>query len=190
MTPQSRTDAVRNRERLLRSARSVFAERGTDAALIDVARHAGFGVGTVYRHFPTHQALLEAVLLDGFESLRLLGLEPAAADPDAALVDWLRAFVAHLTEFRGLAASVLSSLHDETSQLSQSCQGMRETAALLLARAQREGTIRADLDVSTLLRLANAVALTVDQVPEKVATLLPYLLDGLRRRDEAPPPEH
>jgi AcrR family transcriptional regulator len=184
MARQGRSDAARNRQILLNSAHTVFAEHGTaDVSLNDVARHAGLGVGTVYRHFPTRGALLEAVLTERFESLRALAADlRAAPSPDAALADWLEAFVAHLTEYRGLAAMVMPSLHDETSALSVSCRGMRRDAAELLERAQREGTIREDLTLPVLLRLANAVALTVDQVPEKVEAMLSFLLDGLRRR--------
>ncbi|MEX5632712.1 TetR/AcrR family transcriptional regulator [Parafrankia sp. FMc2] len=185
----------RNREWLLAAARAVFAEKGANASLYDVAKRAGLGTGTVYRHFPTREALLEGVLLDHFEALRVSAVDladaSAAPAPDEALTEWLRQFIVHLTEYRGLAAEVMSVLHDGASSLSLSCLEMRAAGAALLCRAQQSGTMRADLDMSTLLKLANAIALTAEQTSGHAAgqnashaadDLLGYLLDGLRRR--------
>ncbi|WP_035951989.1 TetR/AcrR family transcriptional regulator [Parafrankia sp. EUN1f] len=184
-----RTDARRNREWLLAAARAVFAEKGADASLYDVAKQAGLGTGTVYRHFPTREALLEAILLDHFEALRVAAVSLADASatpslsPDDALAEWLRQFIVHLTEYRGLATEVMSVMHDGVSPLSLSCQEMRAAGADLLCRAQQSGTMRADLDMSTLLKLVNAIALTAEQTAgHSAGHLLGYLLDGLRRR--------
>ncbi|WP_261568927.1 TetR/AcrR family transcriptional regulator [Frankia gtarii] len=179
-----RTDVLRNRERLLTAARAVFAEQGADASLYEVAKRAGLGTGTVYRHFPTREALLAAVLLDHFEALRVSAVSlTEARSPDEALTDWLQQFVSHLAEYRGLAMEVMPVLHDGVSSLSLACQNMRAAGAVLLSRAQRDGSIRADLSMSTLLKLINAIAVTAETVSSSEAhVLLDYLLDGLRRR--------
>ncbi|EIV92448.1 TetR/AcrR family transcriptional regulator [Frankia sp. QA3] len=179
-----RTDVLRNRERLLTAARAVFADVGADASLYEVAKRAGLGTGTVYRHFPTREALLEAVLLDHFEALRVSAVNLVeVGSPDDALADWLQQFISHLAEYRGLAREVMSVLHDGVSPLSVSCQDMRAAGAVLLSRAQRDGTMRADLDMSTLLKLINAIALTVEETESgQGVDLLGYLLEGLRRR--------
>src|SRR5881227_1228774 len=99
-----RADARRNYERLLAAARAAFAEHGVDASLDDIARSAGVGPGTLYRHFPTRHALLEAVLGDAQATLlaeaEKLATEP---DPDAALLTWMRGLATHSRTFRGLA---------------------------------------------------------------------------------------
>ncbi|MCM3921195.1 TetR/AcrR family transcriptional regulator [Frankia sp. AiPs1] len=179
-----RTDALRNRERLLTAARAAFTDAGADASLYEVAKRAGLGTGTVYRHFPTREALLEAVLLDHFEALRVAAVNLAeVGPPDDALADWLQQFISHLGEYRGLAREVMSVLHDGVSPLSMSCQDMRAAGAVLLSRAQRDGTMRADLDMSTLLKLANAVALTAEETDSgRGVDLLGYLMEGMRRR--------
>lgn len=97
-----RADARRNHERLLTEARAAFAEHGTDAPLEEVARRAGLGIGTLYRHFPTRADLLNAVFQEALAALLHRSHELAgAAEPCRALVEWLRALIAHAGEYRG-----------------------------------------------------------------------------------------
>src|SRR5713226_3720268 len=101
--PPLRADARENREHLVAAARVAFAEQGADASLIDIARRAGVGSATLYRHFPTREALLEAAYRDQIGSLVTLAQElPAAAAPLDALVAWLNAFAAYTTTCRGM----------------------------------------------------------------------------------------
>src|SRR5213083_2740800 len=102
-----RADARRNYERLLAAARAAFAEHGVDASLDDIARSAGVGPGTLYRHFPTRQALLERVLQEA-QGVLVAAAEADAdlADPHAALVSWLRRLADHSMSFRGLAEAL------------------------------------------------------------------------------------
>ncbi|SNQ48332.1 Transcriptional regulator, TetR family [Frankia canadensis] len=178
-----RADAARNRARVLSAARSVFAAQGADASLHEVARFAGVGVGTVYRHFATREALLEAVLSDRFESLRQLAAEPAAGlSAEDALLEWIGAFVRHLTAYRWLASSLMPTLHHESSLLYQACREMRMAVDGLLRAAQAAGSFRSDLDTSTLLKLINAIALTAEQTSDDGARLLDFVMTGLRPR--------
>jgi AcrR family transcriptional regulator len=167
MSDTKRADGQRNHERLLDEARAAFAEHGTDVSLRDVARRAGVGIGTLYRHFPTRDALIEAAFRHGLEDLaaragRLLDAE----SPGDALSEWLLAFAGGSTRYQGLPGSLLAALRDETSGLYESCDTMKDAAGRLLARAQRAGAIRPDLTVGELLSLTTAVAWAAQQTPQ------------------------
>jgi AcrR family transcriptional regulator len=178
-----RTDALRNHERLLAAARAVYAAQGVDASLKDVAQRAGLGVGTVYRHFPTREALQEAVLSDHLETLRERAVQLAgASSPADALITWLGEFITHFTEYRGLARAFLPTIYDKATPLGRACADMRAAGATLLEQAQRDGVVRADLEMGTLLRLVSGIAMATDDAPDLAATLLPWLIDGVRRR--------
>lgn len=181
-----RADARRNYGRLLAEAGAVVAEQGTDASLEEVARRAGVGIGTLYRHFPTREALLEALLRDRFDGLAsyaedLLG----ADDPFDALVAWLRRIAKGTVAYRGLAQAMMAALQDEASDLYVSCHGMRAGGQALLARAQKAGEVRPDVRPEDVLYLAGMVATATEQVPGDAALhdrLFTYVIDGLRAR--------
>ncbi len=178
-----RADARRSYERLVAAAAGVFAEQGTGAALDDIAKRAGIGNATLYRHFPTRQDLVQALLAGRYDELRAAA-ERATGSPDplTALTSWLRSFIGHVTTYRGLAATVMESGRDPETQLSASCQRMREAAAVLLARAQDAGVVRADLTVTELLCLTNAVAVAAERQPQDTVTrYLSLLVEGLQR---------
>jgi AcrR family transcriptional regulator len=177
-----RADARRSYERLLSAAAEVFAEQGTSAALDDIAKRAGVGNATLYRHFPDRRDLVQALLASRYDELRETA-ESGLDDPDplTALAGWLRSFIAHVTTYRGLAASVLDATRDPGTELPASCQGMRTAAAKLLSRAQAAAAIRSDLTVTDLLCVTNAIAVAAEQQPEDTtARLLAYLIEGLQ----------
>lgn len=177
-----RADARRNLQRLLDEARAVFAERGTEASLEDIARRAGVGIGTLYRHFPSRQELVEAAFYDGIDALRVRAEELATAEPPhEALTTWMRECAAYASESRGVVESIKTGVIDEHSPLGSTCGRMRVAANDLLVRAQRAGTIRADLRVADLLRLVNGIAWVSEQTPGADATgrLLTFLTEGL-----------
>lgn len=151
-----RADARRNRDALLAAARAVFAERGPDAPLDEVAKRAGTGNATMYRHFPTRQDLIVAVYADEVATLCRLGPELLAAhEPGTALFAWLREFVAHVATKRELARSVTdgrSALFEEWHA------AMTATGRDLLAEAARSGAVRPDVTVADLLALAMGIA--------------------------------
>ncbi|MGW8762754.1 TetR/AcrR family transcriptional regulator [Streptomyces sp. NPDC055815] len=179
-----RADAHRNRERILKAAGEVVSEEGTQASLRDVARRAGVGLGTLYRHFPTRDALLETLLRTGFDQLteeagRLLDASPP---PERALAEWLGEFTFRAGAFRGLPASLMATLDDPDSALHASCVAMREAGGRLLRAAQQTGRIRPDVDGTDLFALANALSWIADQAPSIAARrdhLLTLIMDGL-----------
>jgi AcrR family transcriptional regulator len=159
MTASMRADGRRNYERLLDEARAAFAEHGTEVSLRDVARRAGVGIGTLYRHFPTREALIEAAMRHGLDGLRTLAGELLDSEPAGdALATWLLAFATGSTRYQGLPASLIAALYDENSDLHLSCQAMRAAAAHLLDRAQQAGQVRRDITVDELLALVTGIA--------------------------------
>ncbi|MFL6603635.1 MAG: TetR/AcrR family transcriptional regulator [Steroidobacteraceae bacterium] len=154
-----RADAKRNYDHLLAVARDVFTEQGADASLRDVARRAGVGLGTLYRHFPTREALLETLLRESFDALtaRARELETSSAS-DEALVSWLREIIAFTHENRGVIALMMGAIEDLDSALHGSCVTLRAAGAALLERAQAEGNARADLNGAELFDLIAALA--------------------------------
>jgi AcrR family transcriptional regulator len=181
---QVRTDARRNYDQLLDVARVAFAEHGTEASLREVARRAGVGIGTLYRHFPNREALLEALLRSNFDELRVQAEALLAGDePREALLSWLTRLATGSTAYRGLPESVMAALRDEGSQLHGSCVAMREAGGRLLSRAQAAGEVRADVTANELLALAAGVAWASEQSggPDGlIHRLLSYAMDGLR----------
>jgi AcrR family transcriptional regulator len=161
-----RADARKNYDHLLEVARRVVAEQGADASLRDVSRRAGVGIGTLYRHFPTREALLEALLREGFDNVTVKAAEFEKSEAaDQALISWLREMVALTYNHRGVLASMATAIDDENSALHASCVKLRASGAQLLARAQEAGKARQDIDGTDLLALVSALAWLNDQAP-------------------------
>jgi AcrR family transcriptional regulator len=179
-----RADARRNYERLLSAAVATFAEHGADtASLEEIARRAGVGIGTLYRHFPTRQDLLEAVYTDQVTALRDRAAELMLTEPpEAALADWLRALMAFGSTKRSLTTALLQTL-DRDSELLTSCGAiLRESTTELLERAQRAGTARTDVTGTDVLRLAHGVSMAADWAPGdpgQAERMLAMVIDGL-----------
>ncbi|WP_327270582.1 TetR/AcrR family transcriptional regulator [Streptomyces sp. NBC_01218] len=186
-----RADARRNHDRLVGEARTLFAEQGTDASLEDLARRAGVGIGTLYRHFPTRHALMNAVFQDALADLLDRSYALARAEhPCRALVEWLGAIVRHAGEYRGLAQGLLAASTDATSALAPCHVPLREAGARLLARAQESGAVRADVSIGDLLQLTNAIALAAEKNPGDPGLadrLLLLTLRGLEGREDTAP---
>lgn len=159
-----RADAQKNYEHLLAVASAVVTTDGAAASLRDIARKAGVGLGTLYRHFPTREALLEALLRASFDALtaNAVELENATALDDA-LVSWLRDVVACAHNYQGVITAMMAAMADEQSALHASCVTMRAAGARLLARAQAAGLARTDMDGEDLFSLAAALAWLGDQ---------------------------
>ncbi|MFG1649490.1 TetR/AcrR family transcriptional regulator [Micromonospora sp. NPDC049275] len=167
-------------------ARTVIGKEGIQASLREIARRAEVGLGTLYRHFPTREALLEALLRQEFDRLAAeaghLLTQPAPAE---ALRTWMGDFVQNSSAFRGLPASMLATLADERSPLHASCQAMREAGTQLLARAQGAGDIRSDVDGTDLFALVNAVGWVAEQDPtlaDRREKMLALVIDALAFR--------
>ncbi|MGI5457365.1 TetR/AcrR family transcriptional regulator [Streptomyces sp. CA-249302] len=161
-----RADARRNYERLLAEARAAFAAHGTDASLEDVARRAGVGIGTLYRHFPNRHALLSAVFEDAVNDLLTRAHElRRSPEPCTALVTWLGEIVSQAGEYRGLSRALMAVTTDRTSPLSRCSAPIREAGEALLRRAQEAGKVREDVAITDLLQLTHAIALAAEESP-------------------------
>jgi len=182
-----RRDALRNRARVLAAAEAVFAELGLKAPVEEVARRAGVGVGTVCRHFPTKQALVEAVLEAMYESL-LGDAQRALTHPDAgaAFSTFFVQLAAFQARHRALAEQMATTI-DLPMSAQPTRQQLRVAIAQLVANAQAAGTIRADIgpaDIAMLFSgVAHSAALAGDLEPMLRQRYLTIILDGLRPLD-------
>lgn len=161
-----RADAQKNYDHLLETGRDVVAEQGAEASMREVARRAGVGIGTLYRHFPSREALLEALLRESFDQLTAkAGAFVTLASAGNALVSWLREMVALTHSHRGVIAAMTAAIAEPDSALHASCVSLRASGAQLLARAQEQGEARSDIDGTDLLALVSALAWLNDQPP-------------------------
>jgi len=159
-----RSDARKNYSHLLSIARDAITEHGADASLRDIARRADVGLGTLYRHFPTREALLEALLRTRLDELtQKAGELDTSRAPDAALVSWFHDAVAFSRSYSGVVDLMAAALADSDSALHASCTTVRSAGARLLLRAQTEGMARADIDGTDLFALIGALAWLGDQ---------------------------
>jgi AcrR family transcriptional regulator len=178
-----RADARRNYERLLAAARDAFTEHGTDAHLDDIARRAAVGPGTLYRHFPTREALLAAVYRGDVEQMAVRAGELCQTlSPDEALTAWLGLQLEYIKHKRGLGAAVKTMLGADSETLAWCRETMRGALRGLLTRAQADGMVRSDVDAADVLRLVHAVGMASESAPEDADRLLAIVLDGLRPR--------
>ncbi|MEV0521770.1 TetR/AcrR family transcriptional regulator, partial [Nonomuraea sp. NPDC050405] len=163
--------------------------RGAEASLEEIARRAGVGSATLHRHFPSRQRLLEALFRDKVDTLCAAARDLAGGpDPGQALVTWLHAVATHVVTNRGLAASLLHGAQDGAQDgdpvLGATCHTMIVDAGQeLLTRARQAGAVRADVSITELLRLVNAICLTVEDEPDgavQADRLLALVLGGVR----------
>ena len=177
-----RADARRNYDKVVAAARQAFGERGASTSLEDIARRAGVGIGTLYRHFPTRQALLEAVYLDEVESLSRSAAEFAGLPPWEGLVGWLHRFVDYLATKQALAEQMLEYM-DRSAPFFQGCRTLMYAAGEpLLARAQAAGVVRPDIDFPEITQMVMGISRLPSAEPDAVKHILDIALDGLRYR--------
>ncbi|MFI5841380.1 TetR/AcrR family transcriptional regulator [Catenuloplanes sp. NPDC051500] len=152
-TRPQRADARRNYDALLRAAREVFAVKGTEASLEEIARTAGVGIGTLYRNFPARQDLFEAVYVGEVEQLCRLADEVAARPPWEALQTWLRAFVGYAATKR----AIKEALNMESAMFMNCRADMYAAGQPLFDRAQAAGVVRADASFDDVLRMVSGI---------------------------------
>jgi AcrR family transcriptional regulator len=178
-----RADALRNYEALITAAREAFAEGGTATSLEEIARRAGVGIGTLYRHFPSRQDLLEAVYVGEVEALRQSAEELAEREPWDALVEWLHGFIGYMAAKQALAGALLDYL-DPGSDFFRGCRGAFFAAGEpLLARAQEAGVVRQDTNISEVIQMVSGIAKIPSGDPEQISHILDMAIDGLRHRE-------
>lgn len=177
-----RADAKKNYDQVLAVAAQVVAEQGADASLRDIARRAEVGLGTLYRHFPTREALLEVLLRTTMDELTRKATDiEATCAPDEALLTWSRLAVAFTHTFRGVVDLMATAMEDENSALHASCTKVRADGARLLLRAQDAGLARKDIDGADLLSLIAALGWLNDQpsFAPRAAHLFDVIADAL-----------
>ena len=179
---QLRADARQNHARLITAATAAFAERGADAPLEDIARRAGVGIGTLYRHFPTRTDLQAAVFRSQVIAVCSQGdaLLADQASSGEAFAAWMRNLAGYLVTKRGLSHALIEAIGIESELISSCWMAMRQTTERLLANAQEAGVIRTDVDATDVMRLVHGVTVSTEKAPERSEMLLSIMLDGLR----------
>jgi AcrR family transcriptional regulator len=158
-----RADAKKNYNHLLAVAREVVTEHGADVSMRDIARRAKVGLATLFRHFPTREALFEALLRTNLDALtQRSGELEASTSPDEALLSWFREWVAFALSYRGVVAMMAAAHTNPDSALYASCAAVHSASGRLLRRAQAEGTARTDMDGDDLFGLMSALGWLVD----------------------------
>jgi AcrR family transcriptional regulator len=177
-----RADARRNYEKVLNAAREAFAEGGESTALEEIARRAGVGIGTLYRHFPNRQALLEALYVGEVEEMCRSAAELEGGDPWEALNGWFERFIAYIGTKRALADE-LSNYLDSDASLFQVCRtALFEAGEPLLKSAQEAGVVRPDVTIGEVIQMVVGIAKIPAKDPQQNQHILRIALDGLRYR--------
>jgi AcrR family transcriptional regulator len=175
-----RADARRNYDKLVTTAREVFAEQGSAATLEEISRRAGVGIGTLYRHFPTRENLVEAAYLDGVEEICAAVARHDGKDPWDALKGWLLELVGFAATKRVLADEMLTLL-DRDAPVFKNCSGaIYDAAEPLLKRAQAAGEVRDDVDITDVTKMVSGIAAIRTADAEQIDRILGLALDGLR----------
>ncbi len=177
-----RADSIRNREKLLKAASEVFLAGGPEASLEAVARTAGVGIGTLYRHFPTREALFQAVYRHEVDELVEFADRLAQTEaPVAALRTWLRASVQMVATKRGMVAALAPALDSSAEIYVDSGARIRKALAEMMERAVAAGAIRSEVSSEDLLRVMISLCYSGDQPgwQDSVIRLLDVFLDGL-----------
>jgi AcrR family transcriptional regulator len=181
--PRARSDARRNRAKVLEAAQEAFAEGGLLVPLDEIARRAGVGAGTVYRHYPSKEALFEAVILSRVEEHVAEAESLAtAADPGQAFFDFLR----HLIEHGGMKRDLVDALAGagaDVSAISRATASLRSAVGSLLVRAQQTGAVRGSIGVDDLMTLLAGTFMATQRHPDDPALrdrVWAVVFDGLR----------
>ncbi len=179
-----RADARANHDKLVDAARALFTEKGTSVPLEDVAERAGVGIGTLYRHFPTRQALLEDVYVDEVEAMARAAADLAQLPPWDALSQWLHQYLGFAATKRALNEALMET--DPNSVVLLSCRtAIAGAGTALVERAQRAGVVRSDTNFMDVVRMVGAIAMVPTEDQEQNRRLFELALDGLRYHPHA-----
>ena len=180
-----RADARRNYDKVVAAAREAFGERGASTSLEDIAGRAGVGIGTLYRHFPNRQSLLEAVYLGEVQDLARSAEGFADLPPWEGLVGWLHRFTGYLATKQALSHELLEYM-DRGAPLFTECRSLMYGAGEpLLQRAQEAGVVRPDIDLPQVVQMVMGISRVPLSDPDEVSHILDIALDGLRYRPAA-----
>lgn len=185
-----RSDVVRNRGRLIAAAREVFGEGGTDTSLDAVARRAGVGIGTLYRHFSTRDALFQAVYLHEVDELvALAGALDAEPDAVGALRRWVHANIGMIATKRGMLVALAPSPDHSKELFAESRERLLGALDSLMERARRAGSLRSDIAADAVLRAFYGICYSQDEADwhDNATRLVDVFLDGLRAGPQLSP---
>jgi AcrR family transcriptional regulator len=177
-----RADARRNYDKLLDAARDAFTEDGAEAKLDDIARRAGVGAGTLYRHFPTRQHLLEAVYVGEVQEMCSSADDLAGLPPWDALVEWLRRYLSFAATKRAVAGQLVGYIDHDAEVFRSSREALVGAGDALVRRAQEAGVLRPDTSFGEIGRLVGSIAGIQATDPGELERMLAIVLDGLRSR--------
>jgi AcrR family transcriptional regulator len=173
-----RADARRNFDALLGAAREAFAANGTAASLEDIARRAGVGIGTLYRNFPTRDALVETVYVEEVEAVVRAATEASSLEPWDAVEAWLRRFVSYV----GTKKALLEGLNKDSPVLMSCRTSLYAAGEPLIERAQQAGELRDDASIGDVIRMVSGIAGVAFDDDEQRDRVIAMAIDGLRAR--------
>jgi len=177
-----RADAKRNYDKVVAAAKETFAETGASASLEAIARRAGVGIGTLYRHFPTRQALLEAVYVGEVQQLCSTAQELLALDPWEGFEALSHRLLGYLATKKALAHELMNYVSRDC-EVFQSCRAdLFKTGEPVLHRAQEAGVVRKDTNFAEVIQLIGGIAKIEETAPGQREHILDIALDGLRQR--------
>jgi AcrR family transcriptional regulator len=181
-----RADARRNYDRIVEVARVVFREQGYDASLDEVAKRAGVGPGTLYRHFPKRENLIDAIMQVWVDSVEQAAEKALASEgsPRDLLMTWFVEYVRLISLHKGGPAKITSAMDDPDSPIRTKCQVLRTAGDRVVERLRAEGALRDDVDALQIARLVGGVATIADQSDlgdDAVRPMLEVIADGLLR---------
>jgi len=178
-----RADAQRNRDKLLRVATEAFTELGVEVPLEEIARRAGVGIGTFYRHFPTREALVVAVYRQLIDDLAAAARElPLVHPPAEALRQWMHAFVDYATVKRGMVVLLKSMMETESQLFDDARATLNAAAGSLMTAAAQAGAIRPDVGPAEVIRAIGGICMATDRPGsgQTAIALVDLVFDGLR----------
>lgn len=176
-----RADAARNRARILQAARDQIEMHGTECSLDTIAKQAGVGPGTLYRHFPTRDALLSELLLSWVGDVQA-DAEKTTADTRESVLDWLVSLAQHAMTYRGLSSSMAATEGDDSSPLRSAHAAVLEANSVVFDRAERFGVVRAPVNSGEIGHLVTGVAMISEQArltSAQLRSMLAIILGGL-----------
>jgi AcrR family transcriptional regulator len=179
-----RADAQRNYDKIVETARAMFRERGADSSLDEIAKRAGVGPGTLYRHFPTREALIDAVMRDWADRINADSDEAATSELPAreALSSWFSKFVENVGIYHGAAAKVMAAMDDPASPIYRKCQVLVGANQKVLDSVKEKGALRDGVDAREVMRVVSGIATVVDQsgiTAVEAGPMLAIVLDGI-----------
>lgn len=185
-----RADARRNYDKLIAAAREVFGERGSEGSLDEVAKRAGVGPGTLYRHFPSRDDLIDALMRDWAEQVEADSNAVVASGlgARAALTTWFDRFFENIGIYRGAAAKLVSAMDDESSPIHRKCQVLVGANEKVIAHVDQLGALRPGVDAREVMRLVSGVASVVDESgmdPSHARPMLDIIVQGVLRDADA-----